>query len=306
MAYSLDLRLPPAAELCRVVREECRHAKACLRIRGERLPESVHEARRALRRVRAALLLVRPALDAVTYEAALAPWRAAGRHLCAQRDAESAIEALERLRQVAPALLSPAARLRLQRGLRQRRDRLSRNGAPQLDAALDDLTRAQHAIAGWTAALTPAVLWRGVRQGHARAARASSLAVGAAPDDPAWHRFRQRVRAHWLQVELLRPLWPALVGAQAQEARRLSQILGRERDLLLLDQRLVALRGELAQDCPREQARAAIAQLRLRMRERALAQGALAFSEGAGAFARRLRKWARAGALAARGAEDPG
>jgi CHAD domain-containing protein len=305
MAYALDLRLVPAAELRRVVREECRYAKACLRRRGDQLSESVHEARRALRRVRAALLMVRPALDEAAYEAALAPWRAAGRHLCAQRDAESAIEALERLPRDAPSLLSPAARLRLQRGLRQRRDRLARNGAPELDAAIEDLDRAQRAIAGWTAALTPEVVWRGVRQGHARAARAARLAAGSAPEDPAWHRVRQRVRAHWLQLELLRPLWPALVGAQAQEARRLSQLLGRERDLLLLDQRLVALRGELAPDCPRIGARAAVAQLRLRMRDRAQAQAALAFSEGARAFVRRLRNYARAGATPARTVEAP-
>jgi CHAD domain-containing protein len=306
MAYALDLRLTPASELCRVVREECRYAKARLRRRGDQLSDSVHEARRALRRVRAALLLVRPALDVAAYEAALAPWRAAGRHLCAQRDADSAIEALGRLRQDAPALLSPAALLHLQRGLHRRRDRLARNGGAQLDAAIEDLARAQRAIAGWTAALTPELLWRGVRQGHARAARATRLAAGAAPDDPAWHRFRQRVRAHWLQLELLRPLWPALVGAQAQEARRLSQLLGRERDLLLLDQRLVALRGELASDCSRVQARASLAQLRVHMRDRAQAQAAVAFSEGARAFVRRLRNHARASALPVRADGDHG
>ncbi len=97
MAFALDLRLPPATELCRVVREECRQAKAHLRRRGSELPESVHEARRALRRVRAALLIVRPGLDADAYAAALAPWREAGRRLCAQRDAQSAIEALGRI-----------------------------------------------------------------------------------------------------------------------------------------------------------------------------------------------------------------
>lgn len=306
MAYALDLRLTPASELCRVVREECRYAKARLRRRSDQLSESVHEARRALRRVRAALLLVRPALDAAAYEAALAPWRAAGRHLCAQRDADSAIEALERVRQDAPALLSREALLRLQRGLRRRRARLARDGGQQLDAAIEDLTRAQRAIAGWTAALTPEVLWRGLRDGHARAARATGLAAGAAPDDPTWHRFRQRVRAHWLQLELLRPLWPALVGAQALEARRLSQLLGRERDLLLLDQRLVALRGELAPGSPRVQARASLAQLRLHMRDRAQAQAAVAFSEGARAFVRRLRSYARAGAMAVRAGEDHG
>lgn len=306
MAYALDLRLSPAAELRRVVREECRQAKALLRRRGTQLPESVHEARRALRRVRAALLLVRPALDAAAYEAALAPWREAGRRLCAHRDAESAIEALDRLERVAPTLLTPMARGRLGRGLRQRRDRLARGSDPDLDAALIELTRAQRAIAGWTSALTPEVLWRGMRRGHARAAAAAALAAGAAADDPAWHHFRQRVRAHWLQLELLRPLWPAVVGAQAQEARRLSQLLGRERDLLLLDQRLVALRGEPAPDCPRAPVRAGLARLRERMRARAQALAAVSFSEGARAFSRRLRRCAQAGPPPGRADEDSG
>lgn len=306
MAYALDPRMPPATELCRVVREECRQAKAHLRRRGSLLPESVHEARRALRRVRAALLIVRPGLAAADYAAALAPWREAGRRLCAQRDAQSAIEALERLERVAPTLLTPSARARLERGLRRRRDRLSRGADPELDAALVELGGAQRAIAGWTSALTPEVLWRGMRDGHARATAAAALAAAAPADDPAWHRFRQRVRAHWLQLELLRPVWPALVGAQAQEARRLSQLLGRERDLLLLDQRLVALRGDPAPDCPRTPLRAEVARRRERMRSRALALAAVSFSEGARAFSRRLRRAAQAGPPPARSGEDSG
>lgn len=304
MAYALDLRLPLAAELCRAVREQCALARACLRRRGAQLPEAVHNARRAVRRARAVLLLARPALAAEAYFQALGPWREAGRLLTALRDAESAIEALQRLQQEVPELLTPAASARLMRGLRQRRDRLERAAAPDLDAAYAALGVAQRGIPAWTAGVDAESLWRGLRQGYNRAARAGRAAAGAAPDAAAWHEFRQRVRAHWLQVDVLRPLWPAVLGAHAQEARRLSQLLGHERDLLLLDQRVAALRGELAADCPREPARARIAQLRERLRQRGVALAAVLYSEGGRDFARRMRRYAQAGPPPARTDDD--
>lgn len=287
--YRLQPQLPLAAELLRVARAQCRFARACLRRRGAQLGESVHDARRALRRVRALLLLVRPALEADAYERAVAPWREAGRHLSPLRDADSTLEALERLRGLAPGLLTPAAIAHLGRGLRQRRERLARGAEPDLAAAMAALAEAQRAIPGWTSAIDADCLWNGLRQGHARAARAARRAAAAGPDSEAWHRFRQRVRAHWLQLELLRLAWPPLLGVQAQEVRRLSQLLGRERDLLLLDQRLAALRGELAPDCARDAVRAELARLREGMRAQSQADAALLFAEGARASARRIR-----------------
>ncbi len=300
MAYALDLRLPLAAELCRAVREQCAQARACLRRRGTGLPEAVHDARRAVRRARAALLLARPALAPEAYAQALGPWREAGRLLTVLRDAESAIEALQRLQREVPDLLTPAALAHLMRRLRQRRDRLERAANQDLDAAHAALGVAQRAIPGWTAVVDADSLWRGLRRGYVRAARAGRAAAGAAPDAAAWHEFRQRVRAHWLQLELLRLLWPAVLGAHAQEARRLSQLLGHERDLLLLEQRLAALRGELAADCPREPVRARIALLRERLRQRGSALAAVLYSEDGRDFARRVRRYAEAGPPPAR------
>jgi CHAD domain-containing protein len=84
--------------------------------------------------------------------------------------------------------------------------------------------------AGWPAAR--AGIERAYRRGRAAFARAD-----AAPTTENLHEFRKRVKDLWYQERLLKPAWPAVLGAQADEAHALSDLLGDDHDLAVLAER---------------------------------------------------------------------
>jgi CHAD domain-containing protein len=293
MRFALDPSRPLPAELTRVATEQIAFARRALRTRKPDLHEAVHDARRAIRRTRAVLALARTPLGEAYYQTAVAPLRAAGRGLSRLRDSHSVIEALER---IPPRAVFPKeARTRLVNLLIGHRERLASNATPVLRAADRWLARAAITVPLWFAPMDAASLREGLRRGCARAARAAR----AARDDPGdllLHRFRQRTRVHSLQVEILRDCWPDVVDAQADEAKRLAQTMGAERDLFLLQRRLLRLRRPLSGACPTATALARLDRRRRGLRRTAFELAKLVFAERPAALARRLAAYQEAAA----------
>src|SRR5690348_2685137 len=81
----------------RAISEQLRAASDHLNSGGEPLDEGVHEARKALKRSRALLRLIRPAIGDV-YTALNTELRDAGRGLSELRDTQALADTLERLK----------------------------------------------------------------------------------------------------------------------------------------------------------------------------------------------------------------
>ncbi|WP_298152674.1 CHAD domain-containing protein, partial [Metallibacterium sp.] len=164
MAFVLKLDRDPGAELARVMRLEVDSALHLLAVTPRdagAFRAAIHDARRALRRCRAALRLLPSDLAIDTL---VRPLRAAGRALSPLRDAQALLETLAQLQQQQPALLGSAHPVLLQRLMRQVRagERRHVDGVHAATVALRTLATT---LAGWRPEVTHAQLWRGLRRG---------------------------------------------------------------------------------------------------------------------------------------------
>ena len=291
MDFALDIRQPAGQELRRLALAQIDAAQALLSPRTPPLHDAIHEARRAMRRARAILQMLRPALGE-HYEPLAMPLRDAGAALSSLRDAQAVIEAVEQLARHQSPPIPENARAALMRRLRRRCNAACRQQYETLDRVAVLLAAARTAVASWPGDASDSDVLKGLRRGYARAARA----LRRARRDPATHlhRWRQRVREHRLQLELLRQAWPEVIGAQTGEARRLARLLGAERDLQLLAAVFARLRTPLVARPGNATLAARIANERMALQAQAWTLGARVFAERPGALARRLAAYRKA------------
>jgi CHAD domain-containing protein len=203
---------------------------------GDARHEGVHQARKALRRTRAALALGRKRLGnrGKRVDADLA---SLCRGLSPLRDAQALVETLERLVATAPEPL----RSELPGLIRQARDRREQRLAKVLnrDPGLERRRARVKALAGRLARLD----WTCIDERSVAAAVAhSERRLTAARDstarypgeDARWHTLRRRLRRLHQQHNLLRriaPAWRVVAHATTGEATRLGEA---QDDALLL------------------------------------------------------------------------
>ena len=255
MAFSVDPQARSSEEFRRIIWEQAYSALQALR--KDDILSGIHTARKATRRARAALRLGRPGLKDAQYRALKIGFREVARTLSPIRDADVIYRLASANGHVAPAPSVDDAREKAA-ACRQRLQRL---------LALIELEPLP---------VGRKSLIKGFMRGH-RAARRRMVIARAEPSDANLHAWRKSVKVHRHQLQLLAPIWPALLGALATEAEALQADLGRQRDLALLAE--------------------AIAPLSKAHRAEARACTAAAFSRGAMLFAaqdRLMAAWLRA------------
>ena len=196
----------------------------------------VHDARKRVKKLRAALRLVRSGFrDAATESAALS---AAAQGLSGERDAEVMLAVFDRL-----AAAGEASALRAHLA--------ARVAGAQDDAALPAfltavapvLDRAQ----GWTVkGNSTRVLAAGLTLTRERGHRAMARALRAGPESEAMHDWRKRIKDLWYQARLFQPVWPAAMDPVVTAAGDLGEALGDHHDLVVFR----ALLSGLADDAP--------------------------------------------------------
>lgn len=197
-------------------------------------PEAVHEVRKALKRWRALLRLLRRPLgeqaDQMRSEA-----RELMRGIAGARDAQSALDALSDLRK-ADLPLSPTSVETIRARLTERRDAAEAKAFTK--TMRDRLSRyfdyATLSLERW---LLKAIDFDTVTDGlTATYRRARQLLPDSWSDAEAehLHDLRRRVVEHRHQMDLVEPLWPRLGKVWAEEAQRLRNRLGSCQDLAVL------------------------------------------------------------------------
>lgn len=258
----------------------------------------VHEARKALKRLRALLRLLRDELGEQTYERESELLRETGRRLAGARDAAVLLSTLEDLIARHPGKLAG------RRGVLRLRTRLQheRDGAAEL-ALADSATHAgalaelramrvrvgewELAEPGGIEAVEPA-LERLYGKGRKRLRRAAK-AKGGARRTRTLHEWRKRVKDLRYVAEML--------GARklAKRADDLGELLGEEHDLAVLAQRVRReAKGGRASGAPGRRARKLllrlIARRRKKLRKRALRDGGRLYGRKPARFVRRVRR----------------
>jgi len=206
--------------------------------------KSVHSSRRQMKRIRAALRLLRAALGDSSYRAFNKEVRDAARPLTSLRDAAVSIRSLELLprpNDVAgcKAYAKQARRL-LRAELASSRAKLTSGALRKCAASLRTINQRMGTMPAKTRDLQSA------RRGMKKTYRQGRAAFGAALRRPApetLHEWRKQVKYLSNQASLVRSLFGAKLKKIRRRSRELETLLGQDHDLVLLELKLDELHG---------------------------------------------------------------
>jgi hypothetical protein len=295
----------PFEEGCRrIAREQIERAQCQLKAPDDPVA-AVHESRKSLKRLRALLRLVRPALCEQTYREENAQLRSIGHSLSSARDRHVLLETVLKLEAA-----SSLARRGLGQAVREALHLTNGAQGPSVDAATmkqaqGRLTEAKKRLARLQ--LTGKgfeIVGSGLEVSYRKARRALHGAYVERTDE-AFHEWRKGTQQHWRHMVLLSHAWPGCLNARVTEARALSQILGDDHDLALL---VAFARAQSADQIKSEQA-AAIEKLarqrQMVLRDLAQPKGLRLFAEGPKNLHRRVAAyWDAAVALKERAPDE--
>jgi CHAD domain-containing protein len=200
---------------------------------------AVHEARKSVKKLRALLRLARRELGEETYARENAALRDAGRRLSDTRDADVMLQTFDGLADRAVGHLPQTTLTRIRAALGGRRRRAGPATLRRLAGVVaQELAAARDRSEDWHLERDD---WRLVARGLVRAYSRGATALprsGSTPAVEELHDWRKRVKDLWYHTRLLKPIWPGVLEATAEEAHRLSELLGDDHDLAVLRERL--------------------------------------------------------------------
>lgn len=265
---------------------------------------AVHDARKALKKERALLRLVRGAISSGTRRRQNAALRDCAKRLSGTRDADVMLETIDALCQrYAGQLLEPtfaALREQLAGQGETAREALMGSGviaevSGQLHAIRSEMSGLELRKSGWSA-IEP-----GLERGYRRGAKAMRTARRTRTAENL-HQWRKRVKDLWYHLLLLEETAPHAVSGYADDAHLLSDLLGDDHDLAVLAETLESVRGEVAVDV--EAVLSLIATRREQLQGEAFLLGARVYAESPKHFNRRLHRYWKAWRAEARVAEQ--
>jgi CHAD domain-containing protein len=207
----------------------------------------VHSARKAMKRVRAGIRLVRDEVGHWRYRQENVVLRDTARAVAPVRDSAVLVQTLDRLADEYGASLTPGAWDGLRQLLVDRHTWASHRVLRDSEALvrlLTTLRTARRRYAAWP--VVPAdgrpgeiadsfeVIAPGIRRVYRRGRRAMAIAEARGTEE-GFHQWRKRVKYLRHQVEFLETLWPELLRATSTELDRLGETLGFEHDLFVLE-----------------------------------------------------------------------
>jgi CHAD domain-containing protein len=283
--------MPRAADSPAYVLLRTSLADALRGLRARRLSdESVHAARKALRKARAALRLLRPGMDDADYRVENIALRDAARFLSPLRDAKSLLAAFDALTTRHATDLSTTRLAPLKRLLRARRTQarhaLIDNRAPLrlclnlVDACSKRTQRPD--LAGLKTDVLADALGQIYRKGRKAFGQAQKT-----PGAENLHEWRKQVKfVHAASMTLADAGTPHL-GKIAKRARKVAALLGDDHDLYALRTALF----DAGNDDPASQTlKSLLGQRRIKLQARAIACGRKLFEEKPARLTARLRK----------------
>lgn len=289
MSHRVRLHRALGPELIRLYTAHVDRALAELQRPG-RAPgaRAVHLARRAIKRARATLRLVRPALHPRDFQARDDSLRQAGRCLSAARDRAVVATTLAELCVNAPVDLAEIRNALAGAGSAASR-RLSADDLAQaielLGSARCDRSPPKRLSAPDMAGAAARTYRKARKAFHAAASRDAS--------DETFHRLRRHAKYHALHVHALRNVWPALFDAWEARLDEVGDLLGDEHDLTVLCETVQRASPAL----PGTAVEAVVSPARARqsdLRARALGIAGVLFAEHADALHARIAAYWRA------------
>jgi CHAD domain-containing protein len=296
MGFKIKPHKAAAKEVRRAALERLGKAREALLLVPEQQTTGIHEARKRIKEVRALLRLVRtPIGQAFAQENRR--FRDINRKLSVMRDAGALLETWDSLASENSALFAR----RSMRNVRTRLDSLGQGGAPSggvtleeahrvLKEVLADVEMAEESVRAWRLpGKRFALVSSGLQRTFADGRRALGVAANAATDDHL-HDWRKRVKDHWHHTRLLSMAWPAAFKVRAAMFKDLSQLLGQDHDLSMLQALLAQSPAIFGAAVQRRELGELVAGRRGCLQQRAFRLGSRLYAESPGALRKRWRR----------------
>jgi len=226
-----------AHEVHRVAREELEGAlRGIFDAVGRRPGSAVHEARKHLKKVRALIRLLRPALDEGDYKRINTMLRDAGREMSPIRDAQVRVQTANELIEHSAKRRIPRAfgrvRAAMTSNLRRVLSESAENGwnndaAARIERALSQISECS------MKRLTMDAIRTGLKKAWKRARRALAEAQRDATDE-SLHELRKAIKDLWYCLRLLRSGKSAAIKTLIKRTGALGEDLGKDHDFAML------------------------------------------------------------------------
>ncbi len=197
--------------------------------------EAVHGVRKDMKKLRTVLRLLRSELGKKAYRRQNATFREAARTLSEARDAEAKLETLEALAEYDADL--PAEALEGWRKILDRDREAAVNTAGDEAAVAAASSLIGDGLDGIRSWGLDGDSWKMVAPAVTRTYRRGRRAMKEAEahrGEDGFHEWRKRAKDLWYELRLLSCAWPGPLEATAEEAHKLTDLLGDHHDLTVL------------------------------------------------------------------------
>jgi CHAD domain-containing protein len=288
MGFRLKLREPLPDGLKRVLREQIDSALRLCRHPAKERGVTVHEVRKHLKRLRAAMRLAVAEVGKNQHTREDRCVREIGRLVSDLRDAQVRLQTLIQFPDETAKGSGEDHFARIEELLSLERESFSAAFDGWQKQAIPMLEGVEERLSKWP---LDRITWKqicgAVEKIYKRGQRGLAKTIKK-PVPENFHAWRKRVKDLWYQLRILQPLNRVVLEKIAADAEVLGELLGREHDFYFLLARLEtesgdeALRGELAQ------LRKLIRKRGKRLRRNALELGRRFYAEPSKAFAKRI------------------
>jgi CHAD domain-containing protein len=234
----MSYRLKPGRPLIDSIKEiGAHHITTILSYLGRSASQgdAVHQARKAIKRLRALLALIRPAISPTVYKTTQEHLKSVARSVANLRDAQAMLGTIAKIARNDPVLGASPMAVALSAHLEARR---TAHGQKVNRAVGVAARKAMREVRETFAQLTLTDdSFKPIEQSLETNYRAARLAMKHAFDDgqdAAFHEWRKLVQRHWRHLQLLGEVWPKGIQPHITLARHLSEILGDDHDYSVL------------------------------------------------------------------------
>ena len=288
MAFRLKLREPLPDGLKRVFSEQIDSALRCCHNPAKQRGVTVHEVRKHLKRLRAAMRLAIGVVGKNCHAKEDRCVRNIGRLVSDLRDAQVRLQTFNKLRNKAAKNSEKQLFPRTEELLVLERESFSAAFAGWQKEAIPQLESVKARLMVWP---LDGLNWKRICNAVCKIYRRGQRALAKTIDDPEpehFHAWRKRVKDVWYQLRILQPLNRTVLEEMAHDAEVLGELLGSEHDLDFLLARLEKERGDSAFAGELSQLQKLITKRCKRLRRDALELGRRFYAEPSKAFAKRI------------------
>ena len=288
MAFRLKLREPLPEGLKRVFCEQIDSALQLCQNPAKQRGVTVHEVRKRLKKLRAAIRLGIGAVGKNCHAEEDRCVRNIGRLVSDLRDAQVRLQTFIQLRDKAAKKSERHLFPLTEELLLLERESFSAAFAGWQKEAIPQLENVKARLMRWP---LDGLTWKQICNAVCKIYRRGQRALAKAMNDPEsenFHAWRKRVKDVWYQLRILQPLNRTVLQEMAQDAEVLAELLGTEHDLDFLRARFEQESGDEALDDELARLQKLIAKRCKRLRRDALELGRRFYAEPSKAFAKRI------------------